>query len=97
MDNEQSESHKSSPLKDKMKFKEKLSFEQFKSTVCEWARALEENRDFEFQIRGRSCRVTIDEMRKSTPVFEYELKNGEYELEMEVKWKVPERESTNFQ
>lgn len=71
----------------RFKTKEFLSTEELKYLLKGWLDAIEQNKDFEFQIKGNSGKVPKDVLLKNTTSGEYEFKNGEYEFELELKWK----------
>lgn len=79
------ESQKSPP--ERRKVKEALSTEELKYILKGWLEALEQNKDFQFQIKGTSGFVPKAVLAKGTTMGEFEFKRGEYEFELELKWK----------
>lgn len=73
--------------KGNFEFKERIEPEQVKAFLREWLNALEENRDLEVTIKGEKCRVPKEALVRGRTEAEYELKKGEYELELELKWR----------
>lgn len=87
MDNlERNEENKAQNLK-KWELKEYIEADQVKTILREWLNALEENRDLQVFIKGQNCLVPKDALFGGKTKAEFELKNGEYELELELKWK----------
>lgn len=72
---------------DKWEFKENIKPDQVKTLLREWLTALEENRDLEVSIKGEKCRIPKEALLQGTTKAEYEFKKGEYELEIELKWR----------
>lgn len=72
---------------DKFELKEFAETNQVKAILREWLAALEENRDLEVTIKGQTCRVPKEALLRGKTKAEYEIKKGEYELELELKWR----------
>lgn len=72
---------------ERRKVKEALSTDELKVILKGWLEALEQNKDFKFQIKGNSGFVPKDILTKGTTMGEFEFKKGEYEFELELKWK----------
>ncbi len=89
MENLQSSEEKKSLSEnsDKWEFKENIKPDQVKILLREWLNALEENRDLEVTIQGESCRIPKEALVSGTTKAEYEFKKGEFELELELKWR----------
>lgn len=68
-------------------YKEFVAESQLKTILKEWLNALEENRDLDLTIRGKECHVPKEAFKFVKTKAEYELKNGEYEFELELKWR----------
>ncbi len=77
--------HESTPQK--MKIKEALSTQELKTLLSGWLTALEEEKDFAFEIKGHSGYVPKKVLSNNTTMGEFEFKDGEYEFELELKWK----------
>lgn len=71
----------------KRKVKEAVSTEELKILLRGWLEALEQDKDFEFQIKGHSGRVPQKILQYNSTMAEFEFKKGEYEFELELKWK----------
>lgn len=69
------------------KVKEVLSTDELKVLLKGWLEAIEENKDFEFQIKGTSGKVPQKILQNNSTMGEFEFKKGEYEFELELKWK----------
>lgn len=72
---------------EKRKVKEALSTDELKVILRGWLDALEQNKDFDFQIKGHSGKVPQKILQNNTTMGEFEFKKGEYEFELELKWK----------
>lgn len=75
------------PQGQKMKVKEALSTEELKVLLKGWLEAIEQKKDFDFKIKGHAGTVPQAILLKNTTMGEFEFKNGEYEFELELKWK----------
>lgn len=84
--NEQTSTNKDS-VQQKGKIKEALSTQELKTLLAGWLAAIEDNKDFDFEIKGHSGRVPKKVLLSNTTKGEYEFKDGEYEFELELKWK----------
>lgn len=78
----------------KWKVKEPISTLELKSILMGWLAAIDEERDFEFQIKGQRCRVPSKALLSNKTLCEFEMKDGEFEFELELKWK---NDSTKIQ
>jgi hypothetical protein len=87
MENLESNTNDKSISKDKWELKEVIKPDQVKVFLREWLNALEENRDLEVEIKGKKCRVPKEALIRGRTEAEFECKNGEYELEIELKWR----------
>jgi hypothetical protein len=76
-----------SQRQDNFKFKEDVGPEEVKIILREWLNALEEDRDLQLKIKGESFTVPKLALVRGRTQAEYEFKKGEYELELELKWK----------
>lgn len=83
----QERNEEQSQNKNKWELKEKCNPDQVKTLLREWLNALEENRDLEVEIKGQKCRVPKEALLRGRTEAEFECKQGEYELEIELKWK----------
>lgn len=72
---------------ERRKVKEALSTEELKLLLRGWLEAIEQNKDFKFDIKGNPGYVPKEVLTKGTTVGEFEFKRGEYEFELELKWK----------
>lgn len=86
MENQET-NEQSSQRREKWELKENLKPDQIKSLLREWLNALEENRDLEVMIKGENCRVPKEALLQGRTQAEFECKKGEYELELELKWR----------
>ena len=87
MENLESNNIKGTPSQDKWEYKEEVGTDQVKVILREWLNALEENRDLEVTIKGQSCRVPKEALMRGRTKAEFECKKGEFELELELKWR----------
>jgi hypothetical protein len=83
----QERNEEQSQTKDKWELKENFNTGQVKTLLREWLNALEENRDLEVEIKGQKCRVPKEALLRGRTEAEFECNQGEYELEIELKWK----------
>ncbi len=72
---------------EKFELKELIQPDQVKLILREWLAALEEGRDLEVMIKGENCRIPKEALSFGRTKAEYEIKKGEYELELELKWR----------
>ncbi len=72
---------------DKFELKDYIQGDQVKVILREWLNALEEDRDLEVTIKGENCKIPKEAFRMARTKAEYEIKNGEYEFELEMKWR----------
>ena len=87
MENVERNEKTSTPARDKWELKDNIGPDQVKVILREWLNALEENRDFEVNIKGENCRIPKEALVKGITKAEFEFKRGEYELELELKWR----------
>ena len=87
MENVQKNTESKTDLPDKWELKEYIGPDQVKVILREWLNALEENRDLTLTIRGQSCHVPKEAFLRGRTKAEFEFKKGEYELELELKWR----------
>ena len=69
------------------KTKVALNTEELKVLLNGWIEAIYQKKDFNFTINGQAGRVPQAVLLKNTTMGEFEFKNGEYEFELELKWK----------
>jgi hypothetical protein len=72
---------------EKKKYKEKLNPEQLRSMLQQWIEAIDNQQDLEVKIRGEDCLIPQSALQSGRIEAEFELKKGEYEFEIELKWK----------
>jgi hypothetical protein len=72
---------------EKKKYKEKLNPEQLRSMLQQWIDAIDNQQDLEVKIRGEDCLIPQSALESGRIEAEFELKKGEYEFEIELKWK----------
>ena len=87
MENVERNDVKSTQSQDKWEYKEEVGTDQVKVILREWLNALEENRDLEVTIKEQSCRVPKEALTRGRTKAEFEFKKGEFELELELKWR----------
>ena len=87
MENLERNDLKTTTSQDKWEYKEEVGTDQVKVILREWLNALEENRDLNVTIKGKSCRVPKEALLLGRTKAEFEFKKGEFELELELKWK----------
>ena len=87
MENLESNVGKSKMTQEKFELKEYIQADQVKVILREWLSALEEDRDLQLTIKGESCRIPKEALTMGKTKAEYEIKKGEYELELELKWR----------
>ena len=73
-------------LKD-MELKEKVNREQFIQLMRQWMEAAQGKREFDVMVKGQSCKIPADAMEKAKLEVEYEIDDGEYELQFTMKWR----------
>lgn len=71
----------------KWEYKELIPVNQTKTILREWLSALEEDRDLHLTIQGQECHIPKEALKLGKTKAEYELKNDEFELELELKWR----------
>lgn len=71
----------------KFELKEYIESNQVKDVLRQWLNALEEDTDLEINVKGRDCTISKEALRAIKVKLEYEIKNGEYEFEMQMKWR----------
>lgn len=87
MENLQRNEENKAGSQEKWEYKEQIQADQVKVILREWLNALEENRDLELMIKGETCRIPKEALVMGRTKAEYEFKKGEYELELELKWR----------
>jgi amphi-Trp domain-containing protein len=75
------------PVPGDMELKEACDKRQFVELLRQWLQHIEQNRDFEVQVKGRSCRIPADALERGHFRVEYEIDQGEYEFELTLKWR----------
>lgn len=68
-------------------YKELVEESQLKIILKAWINALEQNTDLDVTINGKECHVPKEAFKFVKTKAEYELKNGQYEFELELKWR----------
>jgi len=68
-------------------YKEFVQESDLQNILREWIKALEEERDLNLTIKGKECHIPKEAFKFAKTKVEYELKNDEYEFELELKWK----------
>ncbi|HXH32735.1 MAG TPA: hypothetical protein VNJ01_18190 [Bacteriovoracaceae bacterium] len=87
MENLEQSTEKTKMTQEKFELKEYIKPDQVKVILREWLNALEEDRDLEVTIKGENCRIPKEALLVGKTKAEYEIKKGEYELELELKWR----------
>lgn len=75
------------PVQEDLELKETCDKRQFVDLMKQWLQHIEQNQDFEVQVKGRSCRIPAEALEKGHFRVEYEIDNGEYEFELTLKWR----------
>jgi amphi-Trp domain-containing protein len=69
------------------KHKESINPQRLGQLLRLWADAIEANEDLRFSIKNEEVVIPKETFNLAKIVAEYELKDGEYEFEIEMKWK----------
>ncbi|HEY9744646.1 MAG TPA: hypothetical protein V6C99_00345 [Oculatellaceae cyanobacterium] len=69
-----------------MELKEACDRRRFLEILQHWVKSIEQNRDFEVRVDGRSCRIPAEALEKGRFRIEYEIDKGEHEFELTLKW-----------
>ena len=72
---------------DKWELKDDIGPDQVKVILRKWLIALEENRDLTVTINGQTCHVPKEAFSSGKTKAEFEFKKGQYEFELELKWR----------
>ena len=72
---------------DRLELKETYDRTRFVKLLHQWADAIERNQAFDVNVQGHSNTVPADAIERGHLRVEYELDNGEYELELTMKWR----------
>lgn len=72
--------------KNKIEVKENIDVKQLRSFLQNWINALDEKKDFEFELKGSAKRVPYKAYSEGRLEVEAEWKEGENEFEIELKW-----------
>lgn len=70
----------------KIEVKEKLDQKQLRSLLSNWIKAIDDEKDFELEVKGKTRRVPHSALSDGRLNVEVEWKNGENEFEIELKW-----------
>lgn len=73
--------------KGKYEQKQMIESSQVQDVLRKWLSALEQNQDLEVTVNGKNCTIPKEAFQKAKVKLEYEIKNGEYEFELEMKWR----------
>jgi amphi-Trp domain-containing protein len=69
--------------------KEKLTPERFKELVRNCAQALENNQEFDVTVAGQTFHIPSEAWTQANKLeVEYEIDEGEYELQLTMKWEM---------
>lgn len=77
---------KTEKMPERFKYKETINPQKLAEILRQWADALETNEDLHLSISNQEVNISKDTFQLARIEAEYELKNGEYELEIEMKW-----------
>lgn len=77
----------------KYELKEYIGKDQVKGVLKQWLIALEQNEDLVIEVKGKQCKIPKEVLGQEKIKLEYEVKNGEYEFELELKWTPSEKQS----
>lgn len=69
-----------------IELKEKLTPQAFKTLLHQWVEALDNNADLEFVVRNQRCVLPAEAISEGKLQVEYEIDEGQYEVELKVKW-----------
>lgn len=73
--------------KGKFELKEYIQGDELKDVLRKWLDALENDQDLVVKVKGQDCTISNEVLQSSKVKLEYEIKNGEYEFELEMKWR----------
>jgi hypothetical protein len=77
--------------KNNFEFKEFVGADQFKGLLKDWLSAMEQGKDLVVKVKGKECTVPKEAFLTGKFRSEYELDDGEYEFELQLKWRNPEQ------
>lgn len=81
--------------KGKFECKEYIEPRQVQAVLNDWLQALMGNSDLQVSVKGQNFTIPSHVLQNTKVKFEYEIKNGEYELELEMKWRQDGQNSGN--
>lgn len=67
--------------------KERLGKDVFLRMLHQWAEGLESNQAFDVTVKGQSFTIPADAASKARLEVEYEIDEGEFELQFTMKWR----------
>ncbi len=70
-----------------IELKQKVSRDEFLQYLRQVQEGIEGSREFTVNVAGRDCTIPADAFDKGKLEIEYEIDEGEYELELTAKWK----------
>lgn len=74
----------------KYELKEFIGADQFKGLLREWLVAMEEGEDLVVNVKGQECKIPKEAFLTGKFRSEFEIKRGEYEFELQLKWRNPD-------
>jgi len=73
--------------KAKYELKEFIGADQFKDLLNSWLVAMEKGEDLVVNVKGTECTIPKEAFFSGKFRSEFEIKNDEYEFELQLKWK----------
>jgi hypothetical protein len=74
----------------KYELKEFIDADQFKGLLKAWLYAMENDEDLMVNVKGRDCIIPKEAFETGKFRSEYEIDKGEYEFELQLKWRSSE-------
>ena len=71
----------------KYELKEFIGADQFKGLLKEWLEAMDEGEDLVVNVKGQECKIPKEAFVTGKFRSEFEIDKGEYEFELQLKWK----------
>lgn len=72
---------------DKLELKEMVDRPRFLSLLQSWQEAMNQDADLTVTVKGQTYTIPADAFAKGRYRVEYEIKHGEHEFELTLKWK----------
>lgn len=71
----------------KYELKEFIGADQFKGLLRDWLNAMENDEDLVVNVKGKDCKIPKEAFESGKFRSEFEIDKGEYEFELQLKWR----------